>query len=329
MLDGHFKLVEKHSSGLTYGLGENGKLWGIINENNRIQDSYNGTYTQTDEIELNTYENQRWYVFTSVFGLRNGFVNIGLPSDRYQWSDETGKISRRKEECILPSHLFRWSSDWQVDFSLKPGVDLEGWQYAFDFPASYHAVRNPLKDFVRRRRWSRKCKIKTQGMWRPVDQTHRLKTISIDQESADKIVMWAVDSNDFVLSSLVDKSSPFVIKWSNVSGEKRFSYVSIGANLQVWAIDSDGYVFYRIGIDQRGNYRGASWSKIVFNENEEGDEKFKMLSVGNGSVWGVSLNHDLYFRENISKTFPEGTSWLKVASDICYVTVNSKNQVFI
>jgi tectonin beta-propeller repeat-containing protein 1 len=333
--DGHFKLVEKHSSGLTFGLGESGKLWGLRNEKNLIQDSYNGPYTQTDEIELHTYENQRWYIFTSVFGMRNGFTNIGFPSDRYQWSDQTGKISRRKEECVLPSHLFRWSSDWQVDFSLLPGVDQGGWQYAFDFPASYHAVMNPLKDFVRRRRWTRKCKIKTQGMWLPVNQTHKLKSISLDQEPENstnvllsgKILMWATDSSGFVLWSLIDKSSPLVIKWNNVPSEKRFGYINIGPNLQVWAIDSDGYVYYRIGIDPNSNYLGTSWSKIAFNEDEEGDEKFKMLSVGYKCIWAVSVDHDLYFREKISKSFPEGTAWVKIASNIEYVTVNSKNQV--
>ena len=43
-LDGHFKIVEKHLSGLTFGIGENGKLWILTPTNNVNLDSYNGKY---------------------------------------------------------------------------------------------------------------------------------------------------------------------------------------------------------------------------------------------------------------------------------------------
>lgn len=39
-----------------------------------------------------------------------------------------------------------------VDFHTPGGVDRDGWQYAVDFPASYHAKKN-FTDYVRRRRW--------------------------------------------------------------------------------------------------------------------------------------------------------------------------------
>ena len=32
-------------------------------------------------------------------------------------------------------------SSWSVDFHVSGGVDEEGWQYAMDFPASYHGYR--------------------------------------------------------------------------------------------------------------------------------------------------------------------------------------------
>lgn len=43
-------------------------------------------------------------------------------------------------------------SDWLVDFHTPGGVDRDGWQYAVDFPASYHAKKQ-FTDYVRRRRW--------------------------------------------------------------------------------------------------------------------------------------------------------------------------------
>lgn len=40
-----------------------------------------------------------------------------------------------------------------MDFHTPGGVDRDGWQYAVDFPANYHAKKN-FTDYVRRRRWS-------------------------------------------------------------------------------------------------------------------------------------------------------------------------------
>lgn len=39
-----------------------------------------------------------------------------------------------------------------MDFHTPGGVDRDGWQYAVDFPASYHAKKQ-FTDYVRRRRW--------------------------------------------------------------------------------------------------------------------------------------------------------------------------------
>jgi hypothetical protein len=104
--DGHFKSVEKHSSGITYGIGHNGRLWCLAVKNNLALDNYFGPYIQTDELELKTYENQRWYVFTGLLGVLNsnisGFIDYGFPTDRHNWSDETGTKRRRKQDCFLP-----------------------------------------------------------------------------------------------------------------------------------------------------------------------------------------------------------------------------------
>lgn len=299
-----------------------------------MKDSYNGPYTQTDELEIHTYENQRWNALSGVLGLRNGFTKLGFPTDRYPWSDETGKIRRRKEECHLPSSLFAWTSSWQIDFSLQPGVDKEGWQYAFDFPNAYHGVRNPIKDFVRRRRLVRKCRITTKGLWKEINQTHRFTSISLDQESPssqlieeNKILIWATDTFGFMLTSLVDETSPSTIKWRYISSQQSFDYVSIGVNLRIWAVDVNGNMFYRFGVDARTQYCGTSWTQVKFNEEENNDLKFKLVCVGNDCVWAISKSEDLYFRENVSKVFPEGTSWLKVESKIKHATVNSDNEV--
>lgn len=104
-----------------------------------------------------------------------GYTSHGLPTDRPAWSDVTGRQKRSKENSKLLSSRWHWVmqlilthcecfelivmyeihfqiSDWLVDFHTPGGVDRDGWQYAVDFPASYHAKKN-FTDYVRRRRW--------------------------------------------------------------------------------------------------------------------------------------------------------------------------------
>ena len=142
---------------------------------------------------------------------------------------------------------------------------------------------------------------------------------------ANSILVYATDMDGFILVSLLNMSNLSVFKWQHVSSAENFKYISIGVNLRVWGISLAGNIYYRYGVDKRSNYCGTSWS---FVESDEAGLQFKQLSVGNETVWAVSNNDDLYFRENISKSFHEGTRWLKIDSKIKHVTVNSKNQVY-
>jgi hypothetical protein len=58
-------------------------------------------------------------------------------------------------------------NDWTIDYLTPGGVDTDGWQYAVDFSTSYHA-RKSITDYVRRRRWARKCKLLTSGPWEEI-----------------------------------------------------------------------------------------------------------------------------------------------------------------
>ena len=57
-----------------------------------------------------------------------------------------------------------------VDFHTPGGVDKEGWQYATDFPATDHG-KIGFTDYVRRRRWARKCRLSTSGPWKQLCST--------------------------------------------------------------------------------------------------------------------------------------------------------------
>lgn len=84
----------------------------------------------------------------------------------------------------------------------------------------------------------------------------------------------------------------------------------------------------RCGVDKRSNYCGTSWNLIESIVQNDIDLRFKQLSIGNETVWAITNEDTLYFRENISKSYPEGTTWLKVNTKTKYVTVNSSNQVY-
>ena len=50
------------------------------------------------------------------------------------------------------------ATEWLADYYTPGGVDKDAWQYATDFPASYHG-KSGFTDYVRRRRWARKAKV--------------------------------------------------------------------------------------------------------------------------------------------------------------------------
>ncbi len=79
-IEGHMRMVEKHLSGVTFGLGADGRLWLLDAEPGVALDSYRGPYVQVDEEAVSTYENQRWNaiagVLSAVGGLKEGYTPI-------------------------------------------------------------------------------------------------------------------------------------------------------------------------------------------------------------------------------------------------------------
>lgn len=55
----------------------------------------------TDTQDYLVYENQRWNPLT-------GYTSTGLPTDRYMWSDVTGKHKRTREHAKLLSMHWHW-----------------------------------------------------------------------------------------------------------------------------------------------------------------------------------------------------------------------------
>lgn len=277
-----------------------------------------------DELEFFVYENQRW-------NMLQGYSSLGLPTDRYHFSDETGKLKFDIKNFSLPNPGLRWISNWRISYNTPGGVDSDGWQYAIDFPFTYHPVRKPL-DFVRRRRWSRKSRIRTHSMFIELPQSHSIASFSFDMEldrsifpNNDSFLIWACDTDGNVLCSLLNKQYPTSCKWQYISSSQLFTCISIGVGPRVYALSQSGKIFFRLCVNESNLFCGKSWSEL---ECKNEFLKLKKISAGNGTLWAIANNDDLYFRENLSDKFPEGTHWTKISNNIEYISVNRLNEVY-
>ena len=116
-------------------------------------------------VQVETYENERWY----VDGQANlGFCGRMLPSDPPHWSSadppfvSLPRLPREQEAAgpfALPTSEWRWTSEWHVDPQpIRDGLaDEEGWSYSLYWgqDSSPHFSAYDLGDCVRRRRWVR------------------------------------------------------------------------------------------------------------------------------------------------------------------------------
>ncbi|CAL8302159.1 unnamed protein product [Lota lota] len=322
---GHLRLVECNSVGVVWGIGYDHTAWvhtggyggGIFQG---LASSTDNIYTQTDVKSVYIYENQRWNPVT-------GYTNRGLPTDRYMWSDASGLHECTKAHTTTPSPHWTWVSDWAVDYGVSEGTDREGWQYAADFPASYHGYKT-LKDFVRRRRWARKCKLTTTGPWQEVPPI-ALSDVSIlpcaAQSSVEVVPLWAISNKGDVLCRLgVTTLTPAGSSWLHVGTDQAFKSVSIGGASQVWAIARDGSAFYRGSVSTK-NPAGECWYHIPSPPKQ----KLKQVSVGRTSICAVDENGNLWYRQDVTPSYPQGSSWEHISDNVRKVSVGPLDQVWI
>ncbi|XP_077879840.1 tectonin beta-propeller repeat-containing protein 1 isoform X3 [Ictidomys tridecemlineatus] len=326
-MGGHLRVVEANSRGVVWGIGYDHTAWVYTGGYGGgcfqgLASSTSNIYTQSDVKSVYIYENQRWNPVT-------GYTSRGLPTDRYMWSDATGLQECTKAGTKPPSLQWTWVSDWYVDFSITGGTDQEGWQYASDFPASYHGYKT-MKDFVRRRCWARKCKLVTSGPWLEVAPI-ALGDVSIIPESPEaeghthSIALWAVSDKGDVLCRLgVSELNPAGSSWLHVGTDQPFASVSIGACYQVWAVARDGSAFYR-GSVSPSQPAGDCWYHIP----PPPKQRLSQVSVGQTSVYALDENGNLWFRGGITPSYPQGSSWDHVSNNVRRVSVGPLDQVWV
>uniref|UniRef100_A0A3B5A0T5 Tectonin beta-propeller repeat-containing protein 1 n=1 Tax=Stegastes partitus TaxID=144197 RepID=A0A3B5A0T5_9TELE len=324
-IGGHLRMVECNSVGIVWGIGYDHTAWvytggyggGFFQG---LASSTDNIYTQTDVKSVYIYENQRWNPVT-------GYTNRGLPTDRYMWSDASGLHECTKTNTKPPSPHWTWVSEWAIDYSVSGGTDREGWQFAADFPASYHGYKT-MKDFVRRRRWARKCKLTTTGPWQEIPPIP-LSDVTIlpcaAQSSVDVVSVWAISNKGDVLCRLgVTALTPAGSSWLHVGTDQPFKSISIGAASQVWAIARDGSAFYRGSVSAQSP-AGDCWYHIP----SPAKQKLKQVSVGRTSVYTVDENGNLWYRQGVTPSYPQGSTWEHISNNVRKVSVGPLDQVWI
>ncbi|KAM9394301.1 tectonin beta-propeller repeat-containing protein 1 [Pholidichthys leucotaenia] len=319
---GHLRCIESNSLGLVWGIGWDGTAWvysGHYGQQPKPEDDIQ-LHQQSDVRSVHVYENQRWNPVT-------GYTDKGLPTDRPMWSDESGLKECTKGSTYPPSPQWSWMSEWTVDYNVPGGTDKEGWQYAADFPLTFHGHKT-MKDFVRRRRWTRKCRITVRGPWQQVPPIC-LSDISLmpclAQSRMEQVPVWALSDKGDVLCRLgVSPQNPAGSSWLHVGTDQPFKSISIGGANQVWAIAKDGAVFYRGSVSPQ-NPAGECWYHIPSPLGQT----LRQLSVGRTSVFAVDENSNLWYRQGLTPSYPQGSAWELISNNVTKVSVGPLDQVWI
>ncbi|XP_063961190.1 tectonin beta-propeller repeat-containing protein 1-like [Lytechinus pictus] len=320
-IGGHLAYIEACGAGVVWGLGLDHTPWvylggyggGIFKG---IYSSSLGNQPQTDSKNIYVFENQRWSPLA-------GFTDRGL------WTNDSGKIIESRDNVQMPSSHWQWISDWKVDFTISGSTDKEGWQYAKEFKhtKAFHKDRR-WNDYVRRRRWVRRCQIKTTGPWKQIPNLG-LKDVSlqvdVDEEWDCPIALWAIGTNGDVVTRLgVTRACPEGTAWMHVPTDQPFQSISVGGKFRVWAVARDGSAFYRNRVSDY-NRTGDTWFHIA----PPSVAPLKQISAGLCSVWAIDVQMNLWYRQDITPTFPEGTRWIHVSSRVRKVSVGPQDQVWV
>ncbi|XP_077490188.1 tectonin beta-propeller repeat-containing peroxin 23 [Amblyomma americanum] len=324
---GHFQMVESCPAGVTWALGNNKTAWaytggygggvfkGVTGHNVRVG-------PMSDMKCVYIYENQRWNPIS-------GFAPRGLLTDRYMWSDASGLVECTKEKTKLDSIHWHWVTDWAVDYHTPGGVDRDGWQYAADFPFSYHGTKG-ITDYVRRRRWFRLCRLNTTGPWVEVEPMP-LRDLSLSLDSLPGnideggVALWAVSSTgEAVYRRGVTPDCPEGKAWMHVAAEQLFEAISVGPRHRVWAIGQDGSAYVRNGIST-DRPTGTVWFHV---EPPTGSSPLVKISAGDATVCAVDAAGKLWRRADVMDEFPEGTAWNLVSDNVHSVSVGPDDQVW-
>ena len=91
-------------------------------------------------------------------------------------------------------------------------------------------------------------------------------------------------------------------KWQSVTG--RLREISVGL-AGVWGLSPSNEVMYRDGTwNLAGEGEGSGWSKV--------EGVMARLWSCEGTLWAVSEDGGLWYRQNLTQATPMGTNWFRL-----------------
>lgn len=326
---GHMSVIETTPCGVTWGISFDQTPWvyngGYGGAGTReLSEMASNLREQVDYQTISVFENQMWYPVV-------GYCRRGLLHNNFAWTTPRGKFLKSQEDVKLPSSQWQWVSNWMVDFSTPGGVSNEGWQYAPNFNRAYHSHQG-LRDRVRRRQWSRKCKLVTHGPWvsaGPPELIDISLQVDLPMSPDQPLVIWAIGANgDVLCRNEATQAHPMGTSWIHIPTtlDMPFRSVSVGGKCRVWAIAKDGSVWYRAAVTLQ-TLAGFCWIQVI--PPPPGGAILHHISAGGTAVWAVDTSGNLWRREEITPTFPEGTRWAFVCNHVRRVSVGPKDQVWV
>ncbi|XP_077979887.1 tectonin beta-propeller repeat-containing protein 1-like [Glandiceps talaboti] len=318
-IGGHMLVTECCPAGVVWGIGYDHTVWVYTGGyGGGPFKGATGIQKQTDCQELTMYQTQRWNPI-------QGFTDRGFLGEMF-FKNKVSALQDDSNQVKLPSPHWQWINDWTVDYTLEGGTDQEGWQYANDFPGWYHKDKK-WKDYVRRRRWVRKCKLFTTGPWLelpPLSLTDVSLQVDANENDRGPIALWAIAANgDVVTREGVTRRNPQGRNWLHVPSDQPFQSISVGGNYRVWGIAKDGSAYLRNTVNPQ-NIAGDCWFHVP-----PPHVSLRQVSAGGSAVYAVDIHNGLWYRKDITLTFPEGTRWIHVCNNIQKVSVGPKDQVWV
>lgn len=281
--------------------------------------------------QVSCYENQRW-------SIRYGWsVKSLLFTDRWAWSSKNGKIHLPKDSFELSSTSWVWEGDWFVDESID--CDIEGWEYAIDFPATYHKQPGRFA-FARRRKWSRNRKFVGFNKWNKIPsisdndpiQDITIGGYNIPGQTQGFLAVWAITFLGKVkFRSGVTRSCPEGEQWIDIpTDELNLVQVSVGPTGLLWGCTWDGAAVVRKGISH-SEPTGTSWEIIAAPL----DNPLFQVAVGEKSLWSITKSAKVFYRRNIEsenvcsrKGVSTVSSWVEMCGSFSFISVGPNEQVF-
>lgn len=289
-------------------------------------------------VKVETYENQRW-------GILNKWSHKSMfPSDRWQFSSKDGKRSLPKESFKLPSVEWIWEGDWYIDRGLDG--DSDGWQYALDFPRTYHPQQSTTS-CVRRRLWSRYYRFDGYDRWIKVPGLSEdpgkdpLQDIAvggavIPGRDPGYLAVWAVTFQGKVIyRSGVSDKCPEGEKWIEVpSPQISITQLSVSPSGVVWGVTWEGVAVVRVGVSFY-EPTGTAWQKVASPDAAPELEPCRLLQVSAGlsCLWALTKDGQVWFRKGLSRasdseTTVTGSRWVQMVGKFSLITVGLNDQVF-